>query len=634
MTKRAYFTTPIYYVNGSPHIGHAYTSVLVDMLSRYHKLLGYETWFLTGTDEHGDKVMRSAEKQGMTTTAFVDQISGEFRALLPQLHIANDDFIRTTEERHKKVVRQVMQNLYDKGEIYSAQYGGRYCFGCERFYTDKELVDGKCPDHDTEPEWIEETNYYFRMSNYQDWLISHIKGHPDFIRPEKFRNKALSFLEAEPLKDLSISRPASRLSWGIPLPFDEKHVTYVWFDALLNYCSALGYPDGELFQNFWPEAQHITAKDILIPHGIYWPCMLKAAGIPLYNHLNVHGYWQVDAAKMSKSRGTVINPLDLVQKYGVDAFRYYLAREMRLGNDADFSEVALVNCINSELNDDLGNFVKRITGMVAKYCDGIVPAPNGPAPDQELLDGLERKIMDALQRCAQEIDLHPVVESLIEVVRSMNKYITDQAPWTKYKNGDTATVNGLMYASARMIGLLAQALQPVMPEKSLEMLALIGIPERPVEIDPDLVKPGGKVNSERALFQKYEAPALEDAEPAAEVRPEITPFRDEIEFDDFMKLDLRTATVKTAERVPKSDKLLRMDMDDGTPEGRQIVAGIAKHYTPEEMVGRQVVIVANLKPRKLMGLLSQGMVLCAHGEGGAIRLLTPEAVVMNGGSVS
>ncbi|MEN8690965.1 MAG: methionine--tRNA ligase, partial [Desulfobacterales bacterium] len=318
MPARFYITTPIYYVNARPHLGHAYTTIIADVATRYHRMCREETFFLTGTDEHGDKVVRAARKENMTPRTYVDRISGQFQALWPELNISNNRFIRTTAPDHMAVVERILQNIYDNGDIYFSEYEGQYCFGCERFYTERELVDGKCPDHETEPEIIKESNYFFKMSRYQDWLIDHINGHPDFIRPERYRNEVLAFLR-EPLEDLCISRPKSRLKWGITLPFDDKYVTYVWFDALLNYVSALGYPDGDLFRKFWPVAQHIVAKDILKPHGIYWPIMLKAAGIEVYNHLNVHGYWNVEQSKMSKSLGNVVEPLELKNIYGLDA---------------------------------------------------------------------------------------------------------------------------------------------------------------------------------------------------------------------------------------------------------------------------------------------------------------------------
>jgi len=330
-----YITTPIYYVNARPHLGHAYTTIIADVATRFNEMLKKDVFFLTGTDEHGDKVVRAAKKENLSSRRYVDRISALYKDLWPELNIKYNYFIRTTDPSHIAVVEQILQRIYDSGDIYYSEYEGLYCFGCERFYNQRELVDGKCPDHETDPEVIKESNYFFKMSKYQDWLIDHIKKNPEFIRPQRYKNEVLSFLK-EPLEDLCISRPKTRLKWGITLPFDKDYVTYVWFDALLNYVSALGYPDGDLFKKYWPVAQHIVAKDILKPHGIYWPIMLKAAGIDTYKHLNVHGYWNVDQSKMSKSLGNVVEPLQLKEIYGLDQFRFFLLRDMVFGNSGFF----------------------------------------------------------------------------------------------------------------------------------------------------------------------------------------------------------------------------------------------------------------------------------------------------------
>ena len=426
-------TTPIYYVNAAPHLGHAYTTIVADALARYHRLAGVETFFLTGTDEHGDKIVKAAELSGQSPKEYVDMISGLFSALWPKLNISNNDFIRTTDPAHQEVVRMILTRVQEKGDIYFSEYEGLYCFGCERFYTERELVDGKCPDHQTAPTVIKESNYFFRMSRYQDWLIDHINKNPDYIRPERYKNEVLSFLK-EPLEDLCISRPKSRLSWGITLPFDENYVTYVWFDALINYISALGYPDGERFQAYWPVAQHLVAKDILKPHGIYWPCMLKAAGIEPYRHLNVHGYWNVDEGKMSKSLGNVVKPLELADVYGLDAFRYFLLRDMVFGLDSEFSEDALIGRINADLANDLGNLVSRSLSMVTRYFKGVAPEPGKAAKVDLELKGEALELIDTYHRFMEELAFHKALIAIWEFIGRVNKYIVETEPWVLAKS--------------------------------------------------------------------------------------------------------------------------------------------------------------------------------------------------------
>src|SRR6266581_3832284 len=378
-----YLTTPIYYVNARPHLGHAANTIMADAMCRYRRLRGDRVYLLTGTDEHGDNIAQTAAKAGVTPQAYADEISEAFRDTWRRLGITNDDFIRTTEPRHQAVVQAILQKLYDAGEIYFGEYGGWYCYGCERFYTEKEIVDGKCPDHQTALTFIKEKNYFFKMSKYQEWLIKHLEDNPGFIQPERYRNEVLGFLR-EPLQDLSISRPKARLTWGIPLPFDDQYVTYVWFDALINYFSALGYPDGALYKEFWPHVQHLIGKDILKPHGVYWPTMLHAAGIPLYQRLDVHGYWTIGGGKMSKSIGNVVEAFELTDKYGHDAFRYFLLREMNFGLDASFSEEAFVDRLNADLANDLGNLASRASTLIAAA--GPVATVTAPveAADREI----------------------------------------------------------------------------------------------------------------------------------------------------------------------------------------------------------------------------------------------------------
>ncbi|MDP3038303.1 MAG: methionine--tRNA ligase, partial [Deltaproteobacteria bacterium] len=474
MTK-IYFTTPIYYVNAEPHIGHAYTTIVADVLNRFYKLAGYQTFFLTGTDEHGDKVAQAARAAGETPQSYADRISDLFRELWPKLNITNDRFIRTTEEAHKRVVQLILQKVYDAGDIYFGEYGGHYCRGCERFLTEKELADGKCPDHGTEPEFIKEKNYFFRMSKYQQWLIEHIQNHPDFIRPERYRNEVLAFLR-DPLEDLCISRPKSRLEWGIPLPFDRDYVTYVWFDALINYVTGVDYPDGERFGQFWPVCQHLIAKDILKPHGIYWPTMLKSAGIPPYQHLNVHGYWIVSASKMSKSRGNIVKPLDLKDKYGLDAFRYFLLREMPFGLDSNFSETALIGRINADLANDLGNLVSRTLAMAERFRQGEIPRAGGLEEiDRELASGASMVAGDA-ERLVGELSFHRLLIAIWELINLANKYIDTTAPWSLAKDPAKAErLNTVLYQLLETLRFVAVLISPFMPQTAGKIQAQLGI---------------------------------------------------------------------------------------------------------------------------------------------------------------
>jgi len=476
MPKSFYITTPIYYVNASPHIGHAYTTIVADVLARYHRMYGAETFFVTGTDEHGDKIAEAAQKAGVTPQEYADKISAQFRSLWPELSITNDYFIRTTDTNHIETVRNILQKVYDSGDIYFGSYGGNYCFGCERFLTEKEIVDNKCPEHGREPQYIEEKNYFFKMSKYQDWLIDYIKKHPDFIRPERYKNEVLAFLR-DPLDDLCISRPKTRLQWGITLPFDENYVTYVWFDALINYITALNYPHGDKFKKFWPAAQHLIAKDILKPHGIYWPTMLKAAGIEPYRHLNVHGYWNSDQSKMSKSLGNVVRPLDLKDKYGLDAFRYFLLRDMVFGLDSNFSEEAFVKRLNSDLANDLGNLVSRTITMTIKYCDGKVPQSNYKKKDS-VLHKAALKTVAEVEASFNDMSLHKALIAIWNFINVTNKYIVEKEPWTLGKDpANREKLIAIMYDLLMALQAIAILISPFMPQAAGKILQQIGVDE-------------------------------------------------------------------------------------------------------------------------------------------------------------
>jgi methionyl-tRNA synthetase len=628
-----YLTTPIYYVNDAPHLGHAYTTILADTMTRYRRLAGDDAYFLTGTDEHGDKVAQSAARAGMSPQAQADRNSAEFRRAWDALGLRYSDYIRTTEPRHTKVVQTILQQLWDAGEIYLGAYGGHYCFGCERFYTEKEIVDGKCPDHLTPLTWIEEENYFFRMSTYQAWLIDTIQGRPDLVRPERYRNEVLGFLR-DPLQDLSISRPRTRLEWGIPLPFDDKYVTYVWFDALINYVSALGGPGDPRFAKYWPACQHLIAKDILKPHAIYWPCMLAALatahGRPreayLYQHLNVHGYWTIEGQKMSKSLGNVFPASAPAEKYGIDAYRYFVLREMVFGLDADFSEAALVGRLNADLANDLGNLVARATTLIASSAAGA--GEPGPVTDVEETVGRAgdeaRRLLD---EAMDEFAFHRALAAIWEFIGTVNRYVDVTQPWTlARKPADRPRLDRVLLTLADAVRYLGVVLDPFVPEAAARIRAAVGATGAPRLGDARL----GRLDRLPAV-QKLSGlfPRVGDSKSEREARKTVTAgtpvagaSEPRVTIADFGRLELRVAEVLAAEAMPKSRKLLKLTVSLGR-EQRTVVAGIAQHYAPADLVGKKVVVVANLEPATLMGVASQGMVLAGSTEGdGALAVLT------------
>ena len=627
--QRFYLTTPIYYVNDRPHLGHAYTTIVVDAMARYRRLAGDDVWFLTGTDEHGDKIAQAAAKAGITPQAMADQNSAAFRATWQALGIQYSDYIRTTEERHKKVVQAILQKLWDAGEIYLGKYGGHYCYGCERFYTEKEIVDGKCPDHQTPLTWIEEENYFFKMSKYQSWLIEHLERNPDFVRPERYRNEVLGFLR-DPLTDLSISRPRRRLEWGIPLPFDDKYVTYVWFDALINYVSALGGPGDPRFEKFWPHVQHVTAKDIVKPHAIYWPCMLKAAGIPLYRHLNVHGYWTLGGQKISKSIGNLVEALALKEKYGNDAFRYFVLREMVFGLDADFSEEAFVGRLNADLANDLGNLVSRATTLIVNLGQGAVPARGNPSAAEDGVAAAFAKAKADVAAAMEEFAFQRALASMWEFVGVVNRYVDATQPWALAKDaGKREQLAAALATLAESLKMLGIVLAPFLPDAAAKIRAALGQTGEPKLADAawGRLAAGTPVQKLSGLF-----PRIDTKITPATGQLAIETATPRIKIDEFGKVELRVAEIIAAEPLAKSKKLLKLTVSLGQ-EQRTVVAGIAEHYTPAEIVGKKVVIVANLEAAKLMGVESNGMVLAASS-GGKLAVLSLDRDLPPGAKVT
>jgi len=655
MDKTYYVTTPIYYVNDKPHIGHAYTTILADVLASYHRLLGTPTFFLTGTDEHGQKVQQAAEKNKITSQEQCDQTVVRFQELWDRLEITNDDFIRTTEPRHKKIVQEVLQDLFDRDEIYRAEYEGWYCVGCERFFTEKDLTAGNCPECGKKVDAIKETNYFFRMAKYQEWLIDYIETHPEFIQPAFRANETLGFLKTKELQDLCISRPKSRLAWGIELPFDSDFVTYVWFDALLNYLTAIGYKtDDEKFNQWWPASEHLIGKDILTTHTVYWPTMLKAMGVELPKTIFAHGWWLTGRTKMSKSLGNVVNPMEMIDRYGVDAFRYFLVAEMTLGQDASFTEEAFVKRYNSDLANDLGNLASRVLNMIERYCDGKIPAVSA---SEELLDENGPALKAAVQTAVREMNtlvegmqLDGGLALILRAVREVNVYLQKRAPWSEAKNGNLESVNVTLGTSLECLRICAALLYPVMPGRMSALRKALGMQDAVPQLDKlsefAVLKPGTPVVPlDAPLFPRIELKNVEKASSSpsqkkgkrggdiASAKNMNAPGKSEgiITYDDVMNVKLRTAKILEAEKVEGADRLLTLQVEVGE-EKRQLIAGIAQHYAPEEVVGKTIVIVANLKPAKIRGVESQGMLLCASVDD-QLKLVTVDGELPSSGAV-
>ena len=619
-----YVTTPIYYVNDLPHIGHAYTTILADVLARYHRTLGDEVYFLTGTDEHGLKVQQAAQARGADPQEHCDEYVVRFQELWRRLHISNDDFIRTTEERHKAVVQRLLQALYDKGELYQDEYEGWYSVSEERFITKRELDSGAF----RQVEKVKEKNWFFRMSAYQERLIEYIEEHPKFIQPDTRRNEVLGFLR-KPLGDLCISRPKSRLTWGVELPFDPDYVNYVWFDALTNYISAVGYTaDEERFVHWWPADVHLIGKDILTTHAVYWPTMLMAAEVPLPRTIFAHGWWLMGEEKMSKSLGNVVRPLDLIDLVGVDPVRYYLMRDMVLGQDASFTPEAFERRYNADLANDLGNLANRVAKFIRRHFEARVPEPKRP-PDPAHDENLKAAAGAVVQRVPQligEMRLHETIEDIMELVRQVNTYLEQTKPWHQIKT-DKDLAGSSLYHAAEALRIAAQLLHPVMPSRMELVRSMIGAGDVPLaDFTWGGLRPGVPLGEGEAPFPRLETLAVASRGETPEEQPENV-----VSFDDFQKVELRVAEVLAAEKVAGTDKLLKLRISLGEEE-RQIVAGIAQHYDPGQLVGCRIVVVANLRPVKIRGEESRGMLLAAEGKDGRLVLATVDDPGMEPGA--
>lgn len=623
--NKFYITTPIYYSNSEPHIGTVYTTIVADTFARFYRLKDYDVFFLTGLDEHGQKLARTAQEKGYTPQEYVDMMAQKFLDTWKKIGITNDDFIRTTQKRHEEVVQKVFQKLYDNGYLYKGTYAGWYCTPCETFYQKEELHDGNCPNCGRPVEFLEEETYYFKLSEFGPALLKYIEEHPEFVYPESRRNEVISFIKSG-LKDISATR--TTVKWGIPVPFDPKHTVYVWFDALVNYISALGYlsDDDTKFRRYWPADVHLIGKDILRFHAIIWPAILMALNIPLPKTVLAHGFWTIKGGKISKSKGNKVDPHELINIYGVDALRYFLLREVPLGLDGEYSDEAFHRRYTSDLANDLGNLLNRVLTVAEKYSEGKVPNPSEMKEEDKALLEKTEETAKRVEEEMEKFNPSSALGSIWEVIQDANRYIDQQAPWNL--TSDKERLNTVIYTLLEALRRISILLYAFIPDSAVKIQEQLGYqdPQFSWDLIKDVKIPvGQKLNKGKILFPRVERKEKEEKEEIAS-EPKIT-------IDEFKKIDLRVAKVLSARRVENSDKLLLLEIDLGD-EKRQIVAGIAEHYKPEDMVGKEIIVVYNLQPAKIRGYESQGMLLAAKDSKGRLAILTPEKEVDPGSKVS